>query len=153
MSNYLIDIDGTICEDISNEESHRYISARVFEGAVDWVNCLYAQGHQITFFTARESKDRLVTLDWLETYGFRFHSLLMDKPRGGDYVWVDNLDVMGVKYEGSYDFDKEFPANPRGKFGFILDKMESRTDAERKEALIRSGVLNPDGTLAEKYMN
>ena len=101
--NYLIDIDGTVGEDIPNEESHRFKDAYVYEGAVDWVNGLYEQGHTITFFTARESKDYQVTFDWLTQNGFQFHRLLMDKPRGGNYIWVDNHLVKGVLFQGSYE--------------------------------------------------
>jgi dihydrofolate reductase len=110
MKNRLIDLDGTVCEDIPNEESHRFPDAQVLVdrngvSAVDWVNRLYDAGDRITFFTARESKDREATLAWLHRHGFRFHGLLMDKPRGGNYVWHDNLDVRGVKYEGEYPSD------------------------------------------------
>lgn len=100
--NYLIDIDGTVSEDIPNEESHRFANAYVIDGAVEWVNGLYDQGHYITFFTARESKDRQVTLDWLNAKGFKYHNLLMDKPRGGNYIWVDNHKVTGVLFTGTY---------------------------------------------------
>lgn len=100
--NYLIDIDGTISEDIPNEESWRFKDAYVIQGAVEWVNGLYDQGHYITFFTARESKDREVTFNWLTEKGFKFHKLLMDKPRGGNYIWVDNHKVTGVLFTGSY---------------------------------------------------
>lgn len=109
--NYLIDIDGTVCEDIPNEESHRYGDAKVIPGAVEWVNGLRDAGHTITFFTARETKDRGTTIVWLMNHGFKFHNLIMDKPRGGNYVWVDNLDVTGVKYQGSYS-DLQLPSQP-----------------------------------------
>ncbi len=101
--NDLIDIDGTICDDIPNEESHRYPDAKAYPGAVEWVNSLYDAGHKITFFTARESKDREATLNWLHRHGFKFHALLMDKPHGGNYVWFDNHKVRGVLYQGSYE--------------------------------------------------
>lgn len=105
--NLLIDIDGTVCEDIPNEESHRYPDAKVLVdrngmSAVDWVNRLDREGNVITFFTAREEKDREVTLGWLRHHGFNFHGLIMGKPRGGNYVWVDNLDVSGVVFEGEF---------------------------------------------------
>ena len=103
--NYLIDIDGTICEDIRNEESERYPTAKVYKGAVAYVNGKYDQGHRITFFTARESKDREVTMLWLNQHGFKFHQLIMDKPRSlhGHYRWVDNVPVTGVLFKGSYE--------------------------------------------------
>ena len=78
---FLIDIDGTICDDIKNEESHLYPSAKPIIGSRDIINKWYDEGHTVTFFTARESKDRLVTLSWLYENGFKFHGLVMDKPR------------------------------------------------------------------------
>lgn len=89
--NRLIDIDGTICTDIDNEDSHLYPYAQVFDGAVDKINKFYSNGDFIVFFTAREEKDRQVTEDWLQLHGFKYHYLLMGKPRGGNYWWLDNL--------------------------------------------------------------
>lgn len=102
MANYLIDIDGTVCEDIPNEESHRFATAAVFAGAVEWVNGLARAGHRVTFFTARTAEDREVTLDWLRRHGFEFDGLITDKPRGGPYHWVDNLPVQSHLFTGDY---------------------------------------------------
>ena len=35
---YLIDIDGTVCEDIPNEESERFATAKIIPGAKDWIH-------------------------------------------------------------------------------------------------------------------
>ena len=59
---FLIDIDGTVGEDIKNEDSHLYADAEVFEDAKHIINKWYDEGHHITFFTARESKDRMITV-------------------------------------------------------------------------------------------
>ena len=61
---FLIDIDGTICEDISNADSHLYSGAKPFMDAQKIINKWYHEGNVITFFTARESKDRFVTERW-----------------------------------------------------------------------------------------
>ena len=103
VKNILIDIDGTVSEDIPNEEAHRFESAYVLKGAVEGVNKLYEEGHIITFFTARVEEHRIVTEEWLNKNGFKYHSLLMNKPRGGFYIWIDNLDVLGVKFSGSWE--------------------------------------------------
>jgi len=58
---FLIDIDGTICDDIKNEESHLYPTAKCYPDALRIINKWYDEGNVITFFTARESKDRNVT--------------------------------------------------------------------------------------------
>ena len=102
---YLIDIDGTICDDIKNEDSHLYATAAVFEDSLKIINKWYLEGNIITFFTARESKDREVTEKWLNDNGFMYHGLVMDKPRikdGQEYVWVDNRKVRSVTYKGKW---------------------------------------------------
>ena len=110
---FLIDIDGTICDDIKNEDSHLYPTANVFPKALDIINKWYQEGNVITFFTARESKDRQVTLDWLDKHGFKYHGLVMDKPRikdGQEYVWIDNRKVRAVTYLGTWSDLKEVDA-------------------------------------------
>ncbi len=62
MKHFLIDIDGTICDDIKNEDSHLYIIAKPIEGSIEQINQWYDEGHTITFFTAREEEDRGVTV-------------------------------------------------------------------------------------------
>jgi uncharacterized HAD superfamily protein len=102
---YLIDIDGTICDDIRNEESHLFADANEIEGAKDIINKWHAEGDIITFFTARESKDRAVTEKWLADRGFLYHGLVMDKPRikdGQEYVWIDNRKVKAVTFLGTW---------------------------------------------------
>ena len=78
---YLIDIDGTISDDIKNEDSHLYPTAKPIDGSKEEINKLYDQGNKIVFFTARESKDRDVTIEWLDKNEFKYHDLIMDKPR------------------------------------------------------------------------
>ena len=102
---FLIDIDGTICDDIKNEESHLYTTANILPNAKDIINKWYNEGNVITFFTARESKDRVVTEEWLQRHGFKYHGLVMDKPRikdGQEYVWIDNRKVRAITYLGTW---------------------------------------------------
>lgn len=99
MRNYLIDIDGTITEDVPNEQPERMPLVEPYPGAVARVNALYDAGDSVTFFTSRTEEMRAITAEWLNRWGFRYHGLLMNKPRGGRYVWVDNLDVKYVKAE------------------------------------------------------
>jgi len=101
--NLLIDIDGTICDDIPNAEDYKFATANVIDNSVDYVNSLYEQGHNITFFTARLEKHREVTEKWLKKHNFKYHKLILDKPGGGKYVWIDNLDVMGIKYKNNWN--------------------------------------------------
>lgn len=102
---FLIDIDGTVCEDIKNEDSHLYPLAKPYEESLDIINRWYNEGNTITFFTAREEKDRDVTEKWLYENGFLYHSLVMNKPRikdGQEYVWIDNRKVRAVTYMGTW---------------------------------------------------
>jgi len=110
---FLIDIDGTICDDIMNEDSHLYPDANVYPKALEIINKWYDEGNVITFFTARETKDREVTIQWLDKHGFKYHGLVMDKPRIQDeqeYVWIDNRKVRAVTYLGNWTELKEVDA-------------------------------------------
>lgn len=109
IKNYLIDIDGTVCDDIPNEEPERMATAKVFPEALNTLNKWFDEGHIITFFTSRLEEHRAVTIKWLNDHGFKYHGLLMDKPRGGNYHWIDNHMVRATRYEGRFTdlIDKE----------------------------------------------
>ena len=100
--NYLIDIDGTICDDIPNEQAERMVTANVYKDALETLNRWYNKGHINTFFTSRLEVHRKVTEDWLEEKGFKYHGLLMNKPRGGNYHWVDNHIVRATRFSGKF---------------------------------------------------
>tara|TARA_Y100001968_G_C19195774_1_gene637463 strand:- start:3 stop:422 length:420 start_codon:yes stop_codon:yes gene_type:complete len=102
VKNYLIDIDGTICDDIPNEEAERMLTASVYPEALATLNKWYDQGHIITFFTSRLEIHREVTEKWLNQHGFKYHGLLMEKPRGGNYHWIDNHMVRATRYQGNF---------------------------------------------------
>ncbi len=88
--NYLIDIDGTICEDIPNEQPERMLTAREFVGAKEKLNKFYDEGNIVTFFTSRTEAHRANTEAWLKEHGFKYHSIWFGKPRGGNYIIVDD---------------------------------------------------------------
>ncbi|TNE26962.1 MAG: phosphoheptose isomerase [Bacteroidetes bacterium] len=102
VKNYLIDIDGTICDDIPNEEPERMATARLYPDALETLNKWYNEGHIITFFTSRVEEHREVTETWLNKHGFKYHGLLMGKPRGGNYHWIDNHLVRATRYKGTF---------------------------------------------------
>ena len=89
VKNYLIDIDGTICDDIPNEEPERMLTAAVYPDALITLNKWYDEGHVIFFFTSRTEEHRAVTETWLQQHGFKYHGMVMGKPRGGNYHWID----------------------------------------------------------------
>ena len=102
VKNYLIDIDGTITEDVPNEEPERMASCLPFLDALKTCNSWYDEGHMICFFTSRTESHREVTQNWLKQHGFKYHSLLMGKPRGGNYHWIDNHLVKATRYKGKF---------------------------------------------------
>lgn len=102
IKNYLIDIDGTITEDVPNEEPERMTTCEPFPDALATLNRWYEKGHRICFFTSRTEDHREVTEQWLEKHGFKYHSLLMGKPRGGNYHWIDNHLVKATRYKGKF---------------------------------------------------
>ncbi|MEQ8908625.1 MAG: phosphoheptose isomerase [Vicingaceae bacterium] len=109
VKNYLIDIDGTICDDIPNEEPERMATAKHYPDALKTINNWFEEGHVITYFTSRTEDQREVTEKWLDKHGFKYHGLLMGKPRGGNYHWIDNHMVRATRYKGKFTnmVDKE----------------------------------------------
>jgi hypothetical protein len=102
VKNYLIDIDGTITEDIPNEEPERMGTCIPYPDALEMLNKWYYEGHRICFFTSRTEAHREITEQWLEKTGFKYHSLLMGKPRGGNYHWIDNHLVKATRFKGKF---------------------------------------------------
>jgi len=102
VKNYLIDIDGTITDDIPNEEPERMVTCEPYPDALVVLNKWYDEGHIITFFTSRTEEHRSVTEEWLNRCGFKYHGLLVGKPRGGNYHWIDNHLVKATRFNGKF---------------------------------------------------
>ena len=102
VKNFLIDIDGTNCDDIPNEEPERMSTCLPYPDALKMVNKWYDEGHIITFFTSRTEEHREITEAWLRKHEFSYHGLLMDKPRGGNYHWIDNHIVKATRFKGKF---------------------------------------------------
>ena len=102
LKNYLIDIDGTVTEDVPNEQPERMSIVEPFEGSVEMINSWYDEGHVITFFTSRTDEHELVTKQWLEKWNFKYHNIIFNKPRGGNYHWIDNHIVRATRYNGKW---------------------------------------------------
>lgn len=102
IKNYLIDIDGTITDDVPNEEPDRMKDCPPFAGSNEIINSWYEEGHIITFFTSRTENLREITENWLQENGYKYHNLLMNKPRGGNYHWIDNHIVRATTYKGKW---------------------------------------------------
>ncbi len=102
VKNFLIDIDGTICDDIPNEEPERMLTCLPYPDAKKILNKWYDEGHIITFFTSRTEEHREYTEIWLKKHDFKYHGLLMNKPRGGNYHWIDNHIVKATRFKGKF---------------------------------------------------
>jgi uncharacterized HAD superfamily protein len=102
LRNFLIDIDGTITDDVPNEEPERMKTCEPYPDALEIVNKWYDEGHIITFFTSRTEEHREITETWLKKHGFKYHYLLVGKPRGGNYHWIDNHMVRATRFKGKF---------------------------------------------------
>ncbi|HMS30366.1 MAG: phosphoheptose isomerase [Saprospiraceae bacterium] len=102
IKNFLVDIDGTICDDVPNEEPERMVHVAPYPDALQILNKWYDEGHRITFFTSRTDAHKEITEAWLHKHGFKYHALLLNKPRGGNYHWIDNHIVRATRYEGQF---------------------------------------------------
>jgi uncharacterized HAD superfamily protein len=99
IKNYLIDIDGTITDDVPNEEPERMKYVQPYPDAREILNQWHEEGHIIT---SRTEDTRKITEDWLDKHGFKYNGLLMGKPRGGNYHWIDNHIVKATQYIGKW---------------------------------------------------
>lgn len=102
VKNYLIDIDGTITDDIPNEEPERMVTCEPYLDALETLNKWHDEGHIITFFTSRTLEHKKVTEEWLDKHGFKYSGVLYEKPRGGNYHWIDNHLVKATRYKGEF---------------------------------------------------
>ncbi len=95
---FIIDVDGTICEDIRNEEGcGRMAAAKPFRDAIRQINRWFRVGHYICLFTARTDEHKAVTGRWLRKHGVKHHLVLYNKPRKigvfTEYHYIDNAKI------------------------------------------------------------
>tara|TARA_A100001388_G_C28766566_1_gene501062 strand:+ start:960 stop:1874 length:915 start_codon:yes stop_codon:yes gene_type:complete len=86
MKIYVVDIDGTICNNTFGE----YEKAKPFLERIQYINFLFNQGNYIKYFTARGSTTRT---DWrtttesqLKEWGALYHELILGKPEGDFFL-------------------------------------------------------------------
>jgi phosphatidate phosphatase PAH1 len=94
---YVIDIDGTICNNGSCE-SCKYEGSIPIEHRIAYINKLYDDGNIIKYFTARgmgrynddaeKAKEKFYTLTkmQLNIWGCKYHQLILGKPSGDFYI-------------------------------------------------------------------
>ena len=106
--NYVIDIDGTICEKL--DPTDEYEDSIPIVTRIRQINKLYDQGHKIVYLTARGmgrhkndrqlAEEEFYTDTWnqLVFWGCKFHELHLGKPAGDDYI-----DDKGVNANDFFD--------------------------------------------------
>ena len=104
---FIIDIDGTICENIRNEEGvSRMARAKPYVGSIKRINQLYDEGHYVCFFTARTDEHRQVTEEWLKKHFVKYHQVIYNKPRKmgkfDEYHFVDDTSVRATTFRGKF---------------------------------------------------
>jgi uncharacterized HAD superfamily protein len=104
---YIIDIDGTVCEHVSNEEGpERMRDARPFDDSIRAINRLFDEGHYICFFTARTDDHRELTEEWLNRHGISYHQVIFNKPRKlppySEYHFIDDAHVRATTFKGKF---------------------------------------------------
>ncbi len=83
---YAIDIDGVLCDEMLGEYEKSTPDHRVIRK----VNQLYDEGHEIKIFTGRGSATgidwRDFTIKQLNSWGVKFHELILGKPVADVFV-------------------------------------------------------------------
>ena len=107
MKIFIIDIDGTICENVKNEEGlEKMRNARPFPDSINEINRMYDEGHYICFFTARTDDHKEVTEEWLRIHNVKFHKILFNKPRKigefTEYHFVDDTTARATTFKGRF---------------------------------------------------
>ncbi len=67
---WLIDIDGTVCDDVPNETPELFVTAKPLQGALQKVKEMEKTG-EIWFFTAKKEHAE-ATEAWLDKHGFPY---------------------------------------------------------------------------------
>jgi hypothetical protein len=104
--NYVIGIDECIC--VVKNRTRKLLTASdasealEIKGAKEWVNKQFAEGNIICFLTTREEKLRSATEKWLSEHGFKYHSLVMNKPVAEQYHYIDDRHVQATTFRGKF---------------------------------------------------
>ena len=77
------------------------------EGAVEYINKLYDEGHQIIIWTCREGEHKQAAIDFLEEQGIKYHRINENCPdrtafynndsrKIGADLYIDDKGIMGI---------------------------------------------------------
>lgn len=89
MSKYVFDIDGTLV----TQDGSNYSSAKPIQAAIDKLNALYDEGHEIVLMTARgkcSGNDYSeFTKNQMQEFGIKHHELIMNQKPAADF-YIDD---------------------------------------------------------------
>jgi len=99
---YIIDIDGTICKEVLNDDGSKDYSKQIPQyDRIQKINKLYDEGNEIKYWTARGA---VSGLDWseltkkqLKDWGCKYHKLSVgDKPHYD--LWIDDKAINSEEF-------------------------------------------------------
>ena len=107
MKVFIIDIDGTICDNVRNEAGLEAMrNAKPFPESIGTINGWHDEGHFVCFFTARTDEHKQATEEWLLKHGVKYHQLIVNKPRKiglfKEYHFIDDAPVRATTYKGKF---------------------------------------------------
>ena len=117
---YVIDIDGTICEEVGE-----VIGRPPYKDRIEYINKLYDDGHTIIYTTARGIKSgrgeehyRPITEQQLKEWGCKYHELTF-KSHDAD-VFIDDKAMYPEEFFYQEDYKRNWCINHDKKIVFIL---------------------------------
>lgn len=98
---YIVDIDGTICSVVLNEDrSVNYDKTQPHKDRIEKINKLFDEGHEITYWTARGSASGVdrseLTKKQMTEWGAKYHKLIFYKPVYD--IWIDDKAINSEVY-------------------------------------------------------
>lgn len=74
-----VDLDGILTIETEGFGDAIYAERSPNLKNIEAVNQLYDNGHVVIIFTSRFSIDRFVTINWLQKYNVKYHSIIFNK--------------------------------------------------------------------------
>ena len=117
MKNIYVDIDNTICK----TSGSGYENSTPYPERITFINKLFDKGYQITYWTARGTVTGIdyymLTKDQLETWGAKYHNLILGKPAYDiliDDKAINNIKIIWIAKEVYHHYHLGFAGNCGG---------------------------------------
>ena len=105
-----VDIDNTICRPTGDDVTD-YSKSEPISDRIDLINSIYAQGHEVVYWTARGTKTGidwlLITENQLANWGAKYTSLKMGKPAYD--LFIDDKAISDMHFFGMSEIFKRSP--------------------------------------------